>query len=153
MKGFRFCGDAVDGAQELSQGGDEGGLGWLSGGSEALVEGSEPVASADDTEDGHPRRAAQAGVAEWSDAGAGRGSLSGLPEAGHHAHEGGEGGGALELGGIAGRGDDAGGGLRADAVHGGDELADVVTVDLVGDVAFEVGQAGATGRGPGRCGG
>ena len=79
-------------------------------------------------------------MADRPDAGAGRGALSGLPKVGHHAHEGGS---APELSGVAGGRDNASGGERADAVHGCDELADVVPVDLVGDVALDVGQAGA----------
>ena len=42
-EGLAVFGDAVDGAQELAHGGDEGELGGLSGGAQALVETSQQV--------------------------------------------------------------------------------------------------------------
>ena len=63
-------GDAVDGVQQLSQGGDERELGRFPGGTEALIEGTQPSVSSNGSQHRHPQRAAQPGIAHWRDGGA-----------------------------------------------------------------------------------
>ena len=69
------------------------------------------------------------------------GGLAGLPEAGDDAEIGGQGVGAFEACGVADGCDDAGGGLRSDTLDGGQQLADLVGVEQVFDVALDVGEA------------
>ena len=45
-EGLAVFGDAVDGAEQLAHGGDEGELGGLAGGAQAFVEGAQPVVAA-----------------------------------------------------------------------------------------------------------
>lgn len=73
-------GDAVDGVEQLSHGGDEGELGGLTGGAEARVEGAQPGISFDRAEDWHPQGAAEPGMAERPDAGPRAGLLAGLAQ-------------------------------------------------------------------------
>lgn len=136
-----FC-DAVDRVQQFAHGGDEGKLGWFSGGAQAFIEGAQPGIAAHGAEHRHPERHAQTGIAERADGGARAGTLAGLLEAGDDADIGREGGGAAEAGGVADGGDDTGGRLRSDPLDGGQQLADLVGVEQVFfDVALDVGQA------------
>src|SRR3954468_5422631 len=101
-EGPAVLGDAVDGVEQLSHGGDEGDLGGLSGGAQAQVEGAQPGVSLDRAQHWHPQGAAQAGVAKRSDAGAGVGSFAGLTQPWDDADVSCEGGGALEVARVAG---------------------------------------------------
>ena len=73
--------------------------------------------------------------------GAAGGAFAGVPEARDDADIGGEGVGAPEAGRVADGGDDPRGRLRADPFDGGQQLADLVGVEQVLDVALDVVQA------------
>lgn len=142
LEGSAVFGDAVDGVQQLPHGRDEREFGGFSGSAEALVECPQPGVSADGAEDRHPEGHSQVGVSHGGDRRAGAsGLLSGLFEAGHGADIGGKGCGASEAGRVADGGDDAGGGLWSDTLDGGEQLADLVGVEQVPDIALDVGEA------------
>src|SRR5690606_14835619 len=134
-------GDAVDGVHQLAHGGNEGELCRLAGGAQPFVELAQPWVAPHGTQHRHPKRPAQPGVSHGSGGRAGAGALSRLPEAGDATEVGGEGVRAPEACRVADGGDDAGRRLRPDTVDGGDELADLMSVEKVLDVAFDGGEA------------
>jgi len=133
--------DAAGGVQQPAHSGDEGELRWLSGGAQAFVKDAQPGFAAHRAEHGHPRRHEQAGIAEGYDADTCAGALAGLLKAGHDADVCGEGGSTGEACWIADGGDDAGCGLRPDALDGGQQLADLMSVEQVLDVILDFGKA------------
>lgn len=94
-EGFAVFGNAVDGAQQFSHGGDEREFRRFADDAEAIVEGAQPGVSLHGDEHRHPKSLAQARVAEGSGAGPCCGSLAGLFEARDDADIGREGRGAF----------------------------------------------------------
>ena len=134
-------GDAVDGVEQFTHGGDERELWRFSGGAQSQVEGTEPWIKTDGAEHWHPERAAQSSMPEVADAGPGALLLSGLSQCRYDADESGKGTGAFEMGGIAGGGDDACCGLWPDAIDAGDQLACDMGIEQVLDVVLDLGEA------------
>jgi len=134
-------GDAVDGVEQFTHGGDERELWRFSGGAQSLVEGTEPWIKTDGAEHWHPERAAQSGMSEVANAGPSALLLSGLSQCRYDADESGKGTGAFEMGGIAGGGDDACCGLWPDAIDAGDQLACDMGIEQVLDVVLDLGEA------------
>ena len=135
--------DGEDGAEQFAQSGDQGDLGQLAAADQAIVEGLEPRIATYSREQRHPQGGAQAGVADRTEAGPLAAALARLLEAGHDADIGGQRRGIAETAEIAEFGDEPSGGVGADAFDRGEERADLVIIELAGDVAVQFPDASA----------
>src|SRR6185437_13053026 len=138
-----MLGNAVDGKEQLVHAGDERDLGQLAARTQPFVVRAKPRIAANRGERRHPKRRAQAGIADRRQRSASRLPFSRMTQARDGADVGRERSRAVEVGRVADRGDDARGGVRTDPIDGRKKPADLVFAQLAFDVAIDLAQAAA----------